>query len=96
MEVHEVNIEPIKKILKCKEGEFLFATYDSSKDADASSEIIQEMLAYCQENGCQCLFLPETDDQVSVALQDFNAEQLRKLEKLVHEALMKKSKIILN
>jgi len=39
--------------------------------------------------------LPEKDDQIGVALQDFEADALRRLEKIVHEALMKKSKIIL-
>ena len=95
MEIQEINQEVLKKIITCKEGEFIFATYDATKDPDITSEEIQEVIKYCQDNGCQCLFLPETDEQVSVALQDFDAEALRRLEHLVHEALMKKSKIIL-
>ena len=95
MEIQEINQEVLKKIITCKEGEFIFATYDATKDPDITSEEIQEVIKYCQDNGCQCLFLPESDEQVSVALQDFDAEALRRLERLVHEALMKKSKIIL-
>lgn len=95
MEIQKIDNEILKKIITCKEGEFIFATYDSAKDPDATSDVIQEVLAYCQENGCQCLFLPEADDQVAVALQDFDAEALRRLESKVHAALQKKSKIIL-
>lgn len=95
MEIHKVDGDVLKKIITCQEGEFIFATYDSTKDPEITSEEIQEVVSYCQENGCKCLFLPEKDDQVAVALQDFDAEQLRRLEGLVHEALMKKSKIIL-
>lgn len=96
MEIQEINNDVLKKIITCKEGEFIFATYDSAKDPDATSEVIQEVISYCQDNGCQCLFLPEADDQVAVALQDFDAEALRRLESKVHAALQKKSKIILS
>ena len=96
MEKIKINGETLKEIIKCHEGEFIFATYDSDKDPDITSEEIQELVSYCQENGCKCLFLPEANDKVAVALQDFDAEQLRRLEGLVHDALMKKSKIILS
>ena len=95
MEIQKINGEVLKKIITCKEGEFIFVTYDSAKDPDITSDEIMEVMNYCKDNGCQCLFLPETDEQVSVALQDFDADALRRLEKLVHEALLKKSKIIL-
>lgn len=95
MKITEVNGETLKKIITCQEGEFIFATYDSTKDPEITSDEIQELMKYCQENGCKCLFLPEKDEQVSVSLQDFDAEQLRRLEGLVHEALLKKSKLIL-
>lgn len=96
MKITEVNGETLKQIITCQEGEFIFATYDSTKDPDITSDEIQEVVNYCQENGCKCLFLPESNEQVSVALQDLDAEQLRRLEGLVHEALQKKSKIILS
>lgn len=96
MEITEINNDTLKKIITCKEGEFIFATYDSTKDPDMTSDIIQEVTQYCIDNGCKCLFLPEKDEQVAVALQDFTAEQLRRLEGLVHDALQKKSKIILS
>ena len=96
MKITEVNGEILKQIITCQEGEFIFATYDSTKDPDITSDEIQEVVNYCQENGCKCLFLPESNEQVSVALQDLDAEQLRRLEGLVHEALQKKSKIILS
>lgn len=96
MEISEVNNDTLKKIIKCQAGEFIFATYDSTKDPELTSDIIQEVTQYCIENECKCLFLPEKDEQIAVALQDFDAEQLRRLETLVHEALQKKSKIILS
>ena len=96
MKIENVNDENIKKIIKCNEGEFIFVTYDSTKDPELTSDIITEVMSYCQDNGCPCLFLPETDEKAAVALQDYDAESLRRLEKLVHEALMKKSKIILS
>lgn len=96
MEITEINNETLKKIITCKEDEFIFATYDTTKDPDMTSDVIQEVTQYCMENNCRCLFLPEGDDKVAVALQDFDAESLRRLEKLVHEALQKKSKIILS
>lgn len=96
MEINEVNIDPIKKVIKCQEGEFIFATYDSTKDPELTSDVIEEVVQYCQENGCKCLFLPESDDKIAVALQDYDAESLRRLEGLVHQALQKKSKIILS
>lgn len=96
MEINEVNIDAVKKVIKCQEGEFIFVTYDSTKDPDMTSDILQEVISYCQDNGCKCLCLPESDDKVAVALQDYDAESLRRLEGLVHQALQKKSKIILS
>jgi hypothetical protein len=85
----------LKKIITCTPGEFIFATYDSTKDEVLTSEVIQEVISYCQDNGCPCLVLPESNEQIAVALQDYDAESLRRLEGLVHQALQKKSKILL-
>lgn len=95
MEKIQINGDVLKEIIKCQPGEFIFATYDSAKDPEITSDEIQEVISFCQENDCPCLFLPECNEQISVALQDYDAESLRRLEKLVHEALQKKSKIIL-
>lgn len=96
MKITEVNGDTLKQIITCQEGEFIFATYDATKDPDITSDEIQEVVNYCQENGCKCLFLPESNEQAAVSLQDLDAEQLRRLEALVHSALQKKSKIILS
>ena len=96
MKIDEVNIDPIKKVIKCEEGEFVFVTYDSTKDPDMTSDVLEEVISYCQDNGCKCLCLPETNEKIAVALQDYDAESLRRLEGLVHQALQKKSKIILS
>ena len=96
MEITEINNEVLKKIITCKSGEFIFATYDSTQDPEMNSEVIQEVINYCQENGSPCLFLPESDEKIAIALQDYDAESLRRLEGLVHQALQKKSKIILS
>lgn len=96
METIKINGEYLKSVIKCQEGEFIFATYDSTKDPEITSDEIQELMSYCQENGCKCLFLPENDEQVKVAIQDFDAEQLRRLQGIINDALQKKSKIILS
>ena len=44
MEITEINGEVLKKIIKCKEGEFLFATYDATKDPEITSDEIQEVI----------------------------------------------------
>lgn len=95
MEKIQINGDVLKSVIKCQPGEFLFATYDATKDPEITSDEIQEVIKYCQENDCQCLFLPEANEQVAVALQDFEADALRRLEKIVHDALQKKSKLIL-
>lgn len=95
MQIQEINNDVLKKIITCKEDEFIFATYDATKDPEMTSDTIKDVIEYCQDNGCRCLFLPEANDQIAVALQDYDAESLRRLEKLVHEALQKKSKLIL-
>lgn len=95
MKTIKINGDVLKTVIKCQPGEFLFATYDATKDPEITSDEIQEVISFCQDNGCQCLFLPEKDDQVAVALQDFDTDTLRRLEKIIHEALQKKSKIIL-
>ena len=96
METIKINGDVLKTVIKCQPGEFLFATYDATKDPEITSDEIQELISYCQDNGCQCVFLPESNEQVSVAIQDFDAETLRRLEKIFHDALQKKSKIILD
>ena len=95
MEIKEINQDALKKIITCKEGEFIFATYDASKDPELSSDIIKALIQYCEDNGCRCLLLPESDEQVSVSLKDMDAEALRRLAALIQDALQKKSKIIL-
>ena len=95
METIKINGDILKTVIKCQPGEFLFATYDATKDPEITSDEIQELIGYCQDNGCQCVFLPESNEQVAVAIQDYDAESLRRLEKIIHDALQKKSKIIL-
>ena len=95
MEIQEINNDYLKKIIKCQEGEFIFAVYDKTKDPEITSDALQELISFCQENNCKCLVLPDKDEEVAIALQDYDAEALRRLEKLVHDALQKKSKIIL-
>ena len=96
METIKINGDVLKTVIKCQPGEFLFATYDATKDPEITSDEIQELISYCQDNNCQCVFLPESNEQVAVAIQDYDAETLRRLEKIIHDALQKKSKIILD
>ena len=45
MEKIKIDGETLKEVIKCQEGEFIFATYDATKDPDITSEEIQELIS---------------------------------------------------
>lgn len=85
----------IFEVLKCKADEILFVRYDDTKDAENTSVVLNDILEYCQDNGMDCLILPKSDEKVDIALEQMDAESLRRLENKVHTHLQKKSPIIL-
>ena len=87
--------EDLVSVLKCKTDEILFVRYDSSKDPEATSDLLNDIISQCQELGVACLCLPESDDQVYVALEQWEVDRLRKLDTKLQEIIRKKSPIII-
>lgn len=83
------------EILKCQVGEFVFITYDGSKDPEMTSDVLNDVIEFCQENDTPCLCIPKDDEQFSVSLSQMDAIQLRRLSDRIQTELQKKSKIVL-
>lgn len=82
-------------ILKCQQGEFVFITYDSTKDPQITSNVIEDIIEFCNENDTPCLCIPKDDEQFSLSISQMDATQLRRLDDRIQSELKKKSKIIL-
>ena len=87
--------EDLVNVLKCKTDEFLIARYDSAKDAEATSELLTDLLDCCQELDVPCLCMPLSDNDIYVEFEQWDVEQLRRLDNKLQEILRKKSPIIL-
>ena len=87
--------EDLATVLKCKTDEFLFVRYDSSKDPEATSDLLNDIIAQCQELGAPCLCLPNSDETVYLELEQWDIDRLRKLDNKLQEIIRKKSPIIL-
>ena len=83
------------EILKCNADEFVFITYDGSKDPEMTSDVLNDVIEFCQENGTPCLCVPKDDTQFDVSLSQMDASQLRRLDERIQAEIKKKSKIIL-
>ena len=83
------------EVFKCNVGEFVFITYDPSKDPEATSELLNEIIEFCQDNDTPCLCIPKDDEQFAVSLSQMDATQLRRLSDRIQAEIKKKSKIIL-
>ncbi len=93
-----VKIEKLNdcaEILKCKTDEILFIRYDAQRDPDATSELVNELFAYCQDNDTPCMFLPQSDDAVYLELEQWDVDRLKKFDAKLQEIIRKKSPIIL-
>lgn len=87
--------EDLVSVLKCKTDEILFVRYDSAKDPEATSDLLNDIISQCQKLGVACLCLPESDDQVYVELEQWEVDRLRKFDTKLQEIIRKKSPIIL-
>ena len=87
--------EDLATILKCKTDEILFVRYDSNKDPEATSDLLNDIIAQCQELGVACLCLPESDDAVYLELEQWEVDRLRNLDNKLQEIIRKKSPIII-
>ena len=82
-------------VLKCKTDEILFVRYDSTKDPEATSALINEIISTCQELAIPCLCIPLSDDQVYAELEQWEVDRLRNFDNKLQEIIKKKSPIIL-
>ena len=87
--------EELVELIKCKSDEVLFVRYDPEKDSEATSELLNDIIAHCQDMDIPCLCLPKSDDQVYVELEQWDADRLRKFDAKIQELIRKKSPIIL-
>lgn len=87
--------EDLAEVLKCKTDEILFVRYDSTKDPEATSELMNEIFSTCQELELPCMFLPLSDDQVYLELEQWDVDRLRNFDNKLQEIIRKKSPIIL-
>ena len=87
--------EDLATVLKCKEDEILFVRYDSSKDPEATSALMNEIYSTCQDLGVPCMFIPLSDDQVYLELEQWEVDRLRNFDNKIQELIRKKSPIIL-
>lgn len=82
-------------VLKCKTDEILFIRYDSAKDPEATSALIEDILSTCQDYDIPCLCMPNSDDAVYIELEQWDVDRLRNLDNKLQEIIRKKSPIIL-
>lgn len=87
--------EDLVEVLRCKTDEFLFVRYDPTKDSTATSDLLNEIFAQCQALDVPCMFMPKSDDDVYVELEQWDVERLRRFDNKLQEIIRKKSPIIL-
>ena len=87
--------EDYAEVLKCKTDEILFVRYDSAKNPEATSELLNEIFTQCQALDVPCMFIPMSDDDVYLELEQWEVDRLRKFDNKLQEIIRKKSPIIL-
>lgn len=87
--------EDLVEILKCKTDEILFVRYDSTKDPEATSVLLEDVIAICKDYDIPCLCMPKSDDDVYVELEQWDVDRLRNFDNKLQELIRKKSPIIL-
>ena len=80
---------------KCKTDEILFISYDHTLDPDMTSELLNEVLEFCNENEVACLVIPKNEKMFDVQLEQMDVTRLRKLDERIQSEIKKKSKVIL-
>ena len=87
--------EDVVELVKCKTDEILFVRYDSTKDPEATADLINEIISCCQELEIPCLCIPKSDEDVYLELEQWEVDRLRKFDTKLQELIRKKSPIIL-
>lgn len=80
---------------KCKTDEILFISYDHTLDPDMTSELLDEIMEFCNENDVACLVIPQDKKMFSIQLEQMDVARLRNLDERIQSEIKKKSKIIL-
>ena len=87
--------EDYVQVLKCKTDEILFVRYDAKKNPDATSELLNEIFTQCQALDVPCMFMPMSDEDVYLELEQWEVDRLRNFDNKLQELIRKKSPIIL-
>jgi hypothetical protein len=87
--------EDLVEVLKCKTDEILFVRYDSKKDPEATSLLIEDIIAICKDYDIPCMCMPSSDEDVYVELEQWDVDRLRNFDNKLQEIIRKKSPIIL-
>lgn len=87
--------EDLVELLKCKTDEILFVRYDAKKDPEATSALLEDIVAICQDYEIPCLCMPISDEEVYAELEQWDVERLRNFDNKLQELIRKKSPIIL-
>lgn len=88
--------EELIEILKCKTDEIIFARYDPTKDPEATSNLVDAVLSYCQDLDVACMFIPQSDDDVYLQLEQWDIDRLRNFDSKLQAIIRKKSPLILD
>lgn len=88
--------EEVLDLIKCKQDEILFIRYDPTLDGEATSELLNAILEFCQDLEVPCLAMSRSDEQVYAELEQWDVARLRNFDNKLQEIIKKKSPIILD
>lgn len=87
--------EDLVELVKCKKDEILFIRYDSAKDPDLTSDLLNDIMGACKKLDIMVMFLPMSDEQVYIDLEQWDVARLRNFANKLQEIIKKKSPLIL-
>lgn len=87
--------EDLVELVKCKKDEILFIRYDSAKDPDLTSDLLNDIIGVCKKLDIMVMFLPMSDEQVYIDLEQWDVARLRNFDNKLQEIIKKKSPLIL-
>lgn len=88
--------EDIVELVKCKKDEIIFVRYDSAKDPDLTSDLLNDIMGACTKLDIMVMFLPMSDEQVATDLEQWDVARLRNFDNKLQEIIKKKSPLILS
>jgi hypothetical protein len=88
--------EDLVELVKCKKDEILFIRYDSAKDPELTSNLINDIMEACRKLDIMVMFLPISDEQVYIDLEQWDVARLRNFDNKLQEIIKKKSPLILS